>query len=171
MKNLRLPFLRSLTLSLLLTMADLAPAHAFPSPVVPCPLSGKDSGTFLTVEQLAPQIVHELQRRFRNPPGNGIDMAPRDADWQETDVIDGSQPMMSIRRFVQGGHEGDRWYVWYEMGGIGHSYHIAIFDLPAGAGTPRLVIHTFVDRPEQLCGETMTHLHDATDTPEVGYVW
>jgi hypothetical protein len=117
MKNLCSPFLRPLILSLLLAMVGSATAHAFPSPVVSCPLTGKDSGPFLTVDQLAPQIVHELQRRF----GNRIDMAPRDADWQETDVIDLSQPMMSIRRFVQGGHEGDRWYVWYEMGGIGHS--------------------------------------------------
>jgi hypothetical protein len=171
MKNLCSPFSRPLILSLLLAMVGPATAHAFPSPVVSSPLTGKDSGPFLTVDQLAPQIVQELQRRFGNSPGNGIDMAPRDADWQVTDVIMGSQPLLSTRRFVQGGREGTRWYVWYEMGGPGYSDQIAIFDLPAGAGSPRLVIHTFVDRPEQLCGETKAYLHDAADTPEQGYMW
>jgi hypothetical protein len=171
MKNLCSPFSRPLILSLLLAMVGPATAHAFPSPVVSCPLTGKDSGPFLTVDQLAPQIVQELQRRFHNPPGDFIDMERRDAEWQETDVVVGSQPMRSTRRFIQGGHEGTRWYVWYESGGIGYSDDIAIFDLPAGANAPRLVIHTFVLRPEQLCGETKAHLHDASDTPERGLNW
>jgi hypothetical protein len=170
MKNPRVFLLRYLALPLLLAFYALTPALAFPSPNVSCPLSAKDSETFLTLDQVTPQIVRELQRRFGNPPGNGIDMAPRDHDWQVTDVITSEVPL-SFRRFVQAGHEGSRWYVWYEMGGMGHSYHIAIFDLPEGAVAPRLLLHTAVNFPEQLCSPTMAHLHDTTETPEPNYMW
>jgi hypothetical protein len=162
--------LRYLALPLLLALCGIAPARAFPSPETPCPLPGKDSESFITLDQISPRILQELQRRFKNP-GDGIDMAPRDNEWQETDATDTSKPPLSFRRFIQAGHEGARWYVWYEMGGIGHSYQIAIFDLSEAAGAPRLVIHSFVDQPDKLCTQTKAHLHDASATPEEGYIW
>ena len=54
---------------------------------------------------------------------------------------------------------------------MGHSYHIAIFNLPAGGEAPHLVIHTFVNHPEELCAETKAHLHDTSDTPNENYMW
>ena len=159
------------TLPSLLVIGLCGSALAFPSPNVPCPLPGKDSQTFLTLDDVATPIVHELQRRFRNPPGNGIDMDARDKDWQETDVVMGDEPMHSIRRFVQAGHDGSRWYVWYELGGIGYSLQIAIFDLPAGADMPRLVFHNWVERAEKLCPATLSHLRDSGDVPQDEQGW
>jgi hypothetical protein len=54
---------------------------------------------------------------------------------------------------------------------MGHSYHIAIFNLPEDVEAPHLVIHTFVDHPEELCAATMAHLHDAAHTPNENYMW
>ena len=98
-------------------------------------------------------------------------MAPRDNDWQMTDALVATDPPLSFRRFIQAGHDAERWYVWYELGGIGHSYHIAIFELHKGAEAPHLVIHTFVDHPEELCAETKAHLHDTSVTPNEDYMW
>jgi hypothetical protein len=166
MKSKSLPALRRAALPSLLVLGLSSPAFAFPSPVVPCPLPGKDSQTFLSVDELAPPTFRELQRRFGNPPGNGIDMEARDHDWQATDTLIEGEPMLSMRRFVQAGHDRNRWYVWYEAGGGGHAFHIAIFDLPANTEMPELVIHTATFDAETLCPTTMAHIWDATASEE-----
>ena len=61
-------------------------------------------------------------------------MAPRDSDWQVTDVI--LDPTLAERRFIQGIRDGTRWYVWFEQGGMGRWLAIAIFDLPKSANAP-----------------------------------
>jgi len=155
----------------LLVVSLCRSALAFPSPNVPCPLPGKDSQTFLSVDELAPPIFHALQTRFGNELRNGIDMAARDSDWQETDLVEMGSPPLSFRRFIQAGHDGSGWYVWYERGGIGQSYQIAIFDLPAGAEKPRLVFHNWVERAEKLCPATLSHLRDSGDVPQDEQGW
>jgi hypothetical protein len=94
MRTQFLSILRRAALPSLLVMGLCRPtvAASFPSPVVPCPLPGKESDTFLTLDEVTPPIFHELQRRFGNPPGNGIDMAPRDGNWQVTDALIGTDP-------------------------------------------------------------------------------
>jgi hypothetical protein len=159
------------TLPSLLIVGLCRSALAFPCPNVPCPLPGKDSQTFLTVDKVAPPIFHELQRRFGDPPGNGIDMEARESDWQETDVTFEGDPVHSMRRFIQAGHDGSRWYVWYELGGIGYSIQIAIFDLPAGAQKPVLVIHTVAFDAKTLCPMTRDHLNDPAEGPEDTLLW
>jgi hypothetical protein len=158
--------LRRAILPSLLVLDLSSSAFAFPSPVVPCPLPGKDSQTFLSVDELAPPIFRELQRRFGNSPGNGIDMEARDNDWQVGDVSIGGQPLHSMRRFVQAGHDRNRWYVWYEAGGTGYSLHIVIFDLAAGAERPDVVVHTATFDAEALCSTTMAHIWDATNSED-----
>ena len=55
---------RAVTLLPVLGPCQPALAASFPSPVVPCPLPGKGSETFLTLDDVTSPIVHELQRRF-----------------------------------------------------------------------------------------------------------
>ena len=138
-----------------------------PKPCRSLPFGGADTQEFLSIDDIAPPIVHELQWRLGNP----IDMEPRDHDWQETDLIVMDEPSCSFRRFVQGGRDGTRWYVWHERGGMAHSHHIAIFDLPKGGTTPHLLIHTWVMKPDQLCPKTKAHLHGSAATPEHGLRW
>jgi hypothetical protein len=58
------------------------------------PLAGADTQEFLSIDDIAPPIVHELQWRLGNP----IDMEPRDHDWQEMDLIVMDEPSCSVRR-------------------------------------------------------------------------
>jgi len=133
-------------------------ALAAPSPTVTCPLEAKDGATFLSLDGLDARIVAELMRRFSAPATMSIAeiVAPRDAEWQVTDVVMPGQPLLG-RRFIQGGRAGTRWYVWYESGGIAHQYHAAIFDLPPAAPAPHLVTH--IDGSlDQLCPVTRAQL-------------
>src|SRR6516225_8039966 len=88
-------------------------------------------------------------------------MAERDSSWEATDVV-GSRPLPS-RRFIKGGRIRSRWYVWYEQGGIGHSYHLAIFDLAGATATPDLIVHknTWI---EDLCPVTEVSMQSVDDS-------
>jgi hypothetical protein len=103
------------------------------SPGVPCALPGGDTQTYLRLDDMALPVRQALGRKFGDPTGMKIDMAQRDAAFQETDLIDGDKPPLSFQRFIQGGHTGRYWYVWYELGGWGYSYNIAYFELPPGS--------------------------------------
>ena len=132
-------------------------AAAAPGPSVSCPALAKD-GAFLSLDQMDPRIVAELLRRFAQ--GQPYDLnqliAPRDGDWQATDVIMPG-PTLPGRRFIQGGRVGDIWYVWYQTGGIAVMYHAAVFELPPAAERPRLRAHT-AGRLDDLCPFTTAQL-------------
>jgi hypothetical protein len=139
-------------------------ALAAPSPVVACPLQA--GATFLSIDGLDARIVAELKRRFSAPETMRIaDMiAPRDAEWQVTDVVTPGQPLLG-RRFIQGGRVGTRWYVWYESGGIAHQYHAALFDLAPAASAPRLLAH-ISGSLDQLCPVTRAQMIEhGTEAP------
>lgn len=147
---------RSLVLLVsLLTAALPQVANAFPSPDLTCRLPGNDSETFLSIDDMAPQVKQELTRRMGDPSGRHLNMAARDQEFQMGDVI--VDPTLPPRRFIQGGRIGTRWYVWYEHGGETYASNVAIFELPNGA-MPQLV---FFDTTSQLCAATKAHLNDA----------
>jgi hypothetical protein len=81
----------------------LAPAIAMakspPSPSLPCDLPGEDSETYLSVNALPPAIKQALV----NEQGDGkvVDMVPRDAGFQETDLIESPDGPLSFHRFIQ----------------------------------------------------------------------
>jgi len=134
-------------------------ALAAPSPTVDCPaLAAKGASTVLALDALDPRIGAELDRRFSVPgaPGTGRVIAPRDSDWQVTDVVSPGTPLLG-RRFIAGGRIGERWYVWYESGGIAHLYHVAIFDLLPTSPAPHLVLHA-AGSLDALCPVTAAQL-------------
>jgi len=45
--------------------------------------------------------------------------------YQATDVIE--EGHLTSRRFIFGGANGDKWFIHYEHGGIGHSYAVVVF--------------------------------------------
>lgn len=58
-----------------------------------------------------------------------------------------------------------RWYIWYERGGIVHTYEFAIFDFAAEIQTPHLIAHLSVG-PGELCSLTRSWFargHEATE--------
>jgi len=155
--------------ALLAILATGRPAAAEPSPNISCPFAG-DAAEFASLAAMPPAIVAELAHRMSLAAGAEIAsfIAPRDAAWQVTDVVD--EPLPG-RRFIRGGRVANRWYVWYESGGIAHLYHAAIFDLPPSAPTPRLVAHV-QGRLDDLCPETRAFLQSpGTDAGVDGGFW
>jgi hypothetical protein len=52
-----------------------------------------------------------IKQALVNELGDGkvVDMVPRDADFQETDLIESPDGPLSFHRFIQAGHSGTRW--------------------------------------------------------------
>ncbi len=76
-------------------------------------------------------------------------MAPRGGFFNATDVIMKPAPG---RRFIRAGHSGNRWFLWYEHGGITYSKTIAVLDLSSPGRGARLValIGYFSENPCEL---------------------
>lgn len=126
------------------------------SPGVPCTLPGNDNQTFLRVGDMALPVRQALARKFGDSTGFRIDMAARDTAFQETDSIDSSGPLLSFQRFIQGGHTGTFWYVWYEQGGMAYSYNIAYLELPTGTnGVVAKLQYTYALTVSDLCPLTI----------------
>jgi hypothetical protein len=95
------------------------------------------------------------------------EMAERDQFFNATDVIVKPAPM---HRFIRAGHTGDRWFVWFERGGIAYSKNIVVFDLTAGQNQPRLVRHIRYFR-ENPCALTDAALDSAPMPADAGSEW
>ena len=54
-----------------------------------------------------------------------LDIAEPGAEFQATDVV--SDPKLPIRRLVAAGCSADHCLVYYERGGIAHTWHVALF--------------------------------------------
>ena len=63
-----------------------------------------------------------LQTLFASPE---LDIAEPGAEFQATDVI--GNPKLPIRRLVAAGCSRDHCLVYYERGGIAHTWHVALF--------------------------------------------
>jgi hypothetical protein len=137
-------------------------ATAPPSPNIPCQMPGSDTATFLSVDDLPLPIKRELARSF-NGPGGGL--AARDADFRESDFTAPSDTSLPFARFVQAGHAGTRWYVWYELRGPRKEFESLIYYLPAGNSDPTFVAAQSVWPVQQLCPETQRHIIDARVAP------
>lgn len=68
-------------------------------------------------------VREELQTLFGS---NTLDIADPGARFQVTDVI--VDPKLPMRRLVAAGCSMNRCLVYYERGGIAHSWHVALFD-------------------------------------------
>ena len=101
-----------------------------PSPDLPCGEDYARQGArqFPAIEYLPSPLIAELMRHWGSsgtgPADVAMMIASRGADWQVTDVVIG-HPLPS-RRFIMGIGYADRFLVWYESGGIAHTYHLVM---------------------------------------------
>lgn len=99
--------------------------------------------------------------------GKTGEMAERGQYFNATDVILKSAPM---HRFIRAGHEGTRWFVWFEHGGIAYNKNIAVFDLAPKEVRPRLVAHILYFQ-QNPCELTDAALDGRATTPGAGTDW
>ena len=135
-----------------------AQAKSPPSPKLPCQLPGEGAAAYLSLDPLPLAVKKTIARDFGDWTGHVIDMAPRDADYQESDLIEPG-PRLSFHRFIQAGHAGSRWYIWYESGGEGSRYDFIIYEWRPGSAAAQQVATQSVWRDE-LCAETLKHWND-----------
>ena len=53
-------------------------------------------------------------------------------EYQATDVVNPKKPRLPWRRLIFAGRCGDRWFIHYERGGIGHYYAIVLLSADGG---------------------------------------
>jgi hypothetical protein len=136
----------------------LADAKSPPSPSYICPLPGTDSAAFLSLDPLPAPVKRALANQIGD--GQAIDMVARDADFQETDLIESPDGPLSFHRLIQAGHSGSRWFVWFETGGP-TSYGIIIEEWRPGDSEARLITSRDASSGDDLCLETLKHLNDS----------
>lgn len=115
----------------------------------------------LSLDAMPPPVVAALNAKFTGgaPLGNEKLIAARDADWTPTDAVGPGRPLPG-RRFIGGGRRGATWFVWYERGGIAHTYFTAVFEMPDRAPAHTRIAHRQVAL-DNLCAATLSLL-DAT---------
>src|SRR5688572_16248822 len=79
-------------------------------------------GIVASIRGLPLGVRHELQTMFG---GQGLDIAEPGADFQRTDAV--VDPKLPIRRLVAAGCSHDHCLVYYERGGVAHTWHVALF--------------------------------------------
>ncbi|MBV9758410.1 MAG: hypothetical protein JO047_15290 [Alphaproteobacteria bacterium] len=145
-------------------------AQAAPSPAPACPALFAGRPMALSLDALPAAVVTALDAKFAaGEAAGGKPIAPRDADWGATDVVSAGRPVPG-RRFIGAGRRGTAWFVWYERGGIAHTYVAAVFELADGAGPPRRIAHvqTTLDK---LCAATIALLDSRGDRTPDGNDW
>jgi hypothetical protein len=85
-------------------------------------VKGERFGIVTSVRGLPLGVRDELQTLFR---AQTLDIAEPGADFQVTDEI--ATPKLPIRRLVAAGCSTDHCLVYYERGGIAHTWQIALF--------------------------------------------
>jgi len=78
------------------------------------------------------------------------EMADRGEFFNAGDVVQHPAP---FDRFIRGGEIGERWYVWYEHGGIAYWKQILIFGSDP-SGTPRVIGEAHGVGQSGLCAQT-----------------
>ena len=53
-------------------------------------------------------------------------------EYQATDVVNPKKPRLPWRRLIFAGRGGDKWFIHYERGGIGHYYAIVLLSADGG---------------------------------------
>lgn len=130
---------------------------AAPSPSPPCPSLFAQAPMVLSLDAMPAPVFAALNARFRGTAaGDEILIAPRDANWQVTDVVSPGSRLLG-RRFIGAGRRGKTWFVWYERGGIAHTFRVALFGLPDGARMAQPIAHEETDLAH-LCPATLALL-------------
>jgi hypothetical protein len=82
-------------------------------------------GIVTSIRGLPLGVRNELQEMFGSQNTLDIDIAEPGAEFQVTDVI--VNPQLPIRRLVAAGCTIEYCLVYYERGGIAHTWHVALF--------------------------------------------
>lgn len=112
-----------------------------------CHVTGiEEQRPLASFEQLPSEVTKPLIPRFKNwdaEHGQVFSrMAARDEKWSPADNI---APEGPARRFIAGGHRGQRWYLFYEHRGYGgHTYHVAFVDWKTSERNARIIAHLVV---------------------------
>ncbi len=114
-----------------------------PSPYLPCSDLSQRAGMqrYLAIGRMPEAAVAALMRHMggtgTEPADIAAMIAPRDADWQVTDVVMGRP--LPFRRFIMAIGSANRMLIWYESGGLAHAYHLTTLEASAGGDAWRLV--------------------------------
>jgi hypothetical protein len=109
---------RRLVVLLGLALALATPARAGAVPNTQCALTTQVQEVH-SVSQLPPELLRLL-----------LPMADVGAPWNHTDSV--SDPTLPFRRLIRAGAHGSDWFVWYEQGGAGYSWHAVVAQVVAG---------------------------------------
>ena len=85
-------------------------------------VQGERFGIVTSIRGLPLGVRDGLQTLFGSPR---LDIAEPGAEFQVTDVV--VNPKLPIRRLVAAGCSTDHCLVYYERGGINHTWHVALF--------------------------------------------
>ena len=84
-------------------------------------------GDFLVVKKVD-HLPEELKSAFRRLVGmDNFEMADPGEKYQVTDVI--VEKGLPFQRLLFAGISNSKYFIHYETGGIGHSYHVAVFSV------------------------------------------
>ena len=167
---MRQRFRHRIAVAMVLFAAIHSVASADTSPELTCPELDHQGHSFSSMKALPRQIIEALARKMPGPVPGTPSMADRDEAWQVTDVIMPG-PRLPERHFVRGGSVGQRWYIWYETGGIARYTSVAIFEL-AGDGSVAKPVARVIAPRQSLCSTTHDHLADPIPQPEQEHdVW
>ena len=78
------------------------------------------------------------------------EMADRGEFYNNGDIVTKPAP---FDRFIRGGEIGERWFVWYEHGGIAYWKQILLFGSDP-SGTPHVIAEAHGTGSESLCAQT-----------------
>jgi hypothetical protein len=136
---------------ILLTAATLWALNAYArrSPIVACRF-GPAVTLYSSLDRLPEPLTAYLADKLASPAGYG-GLARRDGYFNATDVVISGLPM---RRLISAGRAGDRWFVWYEHGGLGMHAHLVFIDLPPDVKEPVLLANMTAWPPTRLCALT-----------------
>ena len=94
--------------------------------------------------------VQEVQSKSQLPP-ELLKLLPPIADigapFNSTDSV--SDPNAPFRRLIRAGNRGADWFIWYEQGGVGYSWHAVVARVVPG-GTPTVLANAEV-MSDALC--------------------
>jgi hypothetical protein len=109
-----------------LVSAVLASGQAVPpialSETLRAHVKNEEFGIVTSIRGLPLGVRNELEKMFGN---RTLDIAEPGAEFQVTDVI--TKPNLPLRRLVAAGCSAQYCLVYYERGGIAHTWHVALF--------------------------------------------
>ncbi len=161
-------FLRMiLATAVLLSLTSASTAQFFDrSPTPSCTKTWTAVTFYERLDAMPPDIIEAFATLLggnKKPQELASWIAERNHEWGATDVRPANVPSL---RFIYGLKNRDRWFVWYEYGGIARGAIVVAFDSDPSTSKPSLVARLY-SRSEEVCAVTYA-LMSARITPGGG---